>query len=130
MNNDELKEYIDQVEKRANKALEIVMQCTRDLKKNVEDIKSFELQCPIVKKVNKMEVCIAQVKSRVFKSNILVLVFLGISMFLLKLHLFSGKEIQPRDVLAELRALEQKIDKEIVREQEEDKKEEERHNKK
>ena len=98
MNNDELKDYIDQAEMRLNKAVDLVMKCVADLKKKVDDVKSLQLRCPVLNKVEELEALIITFKGRVFRSNVLVFLFLGLCMFLLKLHLFTGEEIKPKDV--------------------------------
>jgi len=61
-----------------------------------------------------------RVKGKVFRNNVLVYIFMSGLMALAWLQLQRGYDVQPKDVLKQLIALEKKIDIEIEREKRDD----------
>ncbi|GAG29206.1 unnamed protein product [marine sediment metagenome] len=166
MENDELKEYIDDVKKdnaslldravttvndQVEKLEKCVNQMKSEFKTKVEELRTMHFQCPLGKRIGECETEVQNIKNsirteirlmesqlevkiseghtalkedigkiggKVFRSDVLVYIFMAGLLGLAGLHLYS---IQPKDVYVKLEALEKIVLEEIVRETEEDK---------
>jgi len=124
MDDKELKEYIDTTKKDLVFIVEGLKQevlrledntvvSSVAIEKKIQKLREFQLTCPITKELNR-------VKGKVFRNNVLVYIFMSGLMALAWLQLQRGYDVQPKDVLKQLIALEKKIDIEIEREKRDD----------
>ncbi len=113
MDNDELKEYIDDVESR-------IIKCVDMLSDKVSEVRKLQINCPLTKRIIEIEKITAQIKGKQFWNTIMASLFLTMTIALGSLHIGELQKIQSGDVLEQVRKLEKKIDEEIYRERKED----------
>ncbi len=98
MDNNELKEYIEDVETRLEKEFERLDKCTLKLKEQINRLEKIQIKCPVLAEVTEAK-DIASKARLVGRWNIAVMgVFLLMLIFVLKLQLFNTDEIKPKDV--------------------------------